>query len=241
MRKADDRHPGPPSYRLRLEALGWLLPPAALAVPAVRAGLPAVSRLFVEPSTWHITRAAGIMAYLFLWLAAVTGLLLSSRLLGLAASPPLLGAAHQWGAAWSLYATVVHAVILRYDHWVSFRWPDILLPFASTYRTGAVALGVYALYALVGVQVTSYLRARLGVATWRLAHALSVPAYVLALAHGVWAGTDTAQPWVQALYWSTGSVFAFLLLARLLLTRGARAGGGAPGGRHGEGTAPTVR
>lgn len=240
MRKPDV-HPDRPPCRLWPGTLGWLPHLTVLAVPAVAAGLPAVSRLVPEPSTWHITRAAGIMAYLFLWLAAATGLLLSSRLLGRAAPPPLLGAAHQWGAAWSLYATVVHAVILRYDHWVPFRWPDILLPFAATYRTGAVALGVYALYALVGVQVTSYLRARLGAATWRLAHALAVPAYVLALIHGVWIGTDTVQPWVQALYWSTGSVFAFLLLARLLLAGGARAGGGVPGGRHGEGTAPGAR
>lgn len=205
---------GPGTWLIR--SLWLSLPLAALAIPAVRAGLPSAAAAILHPSTWYITRAAGIMAYLFLWLAAVTGLLLSTRAPGPALPPPVLGAAHQWASAWSLYAAVVHAVILLYDHWVAFRWADLLLPFASAYRTVPVALGVYALYGMAGVQVTSYLRARLGPGAWRRVHALSVPAFGLALAHGVATGTDTPAPWMQALYWSTGSLFAFLFAARIL-------------------------
>lgn len=198
-------------------ALWWLFPLGAFLVLSVGAGSSPFDGLVGEHNTWYITRAAGIMAYIFLWLAAVTGLLLSTRILGPVAPPPLLGAAHQWAAAWTFFATVVHIVILLYDPWVPFRWEDILLPFASAHRPGAVALGIYALYALTGVQLTSYLRSHLSPGVWRITHFLSIPAYVLALVHGVVIGTDTSALWVQALYWSTGTLFALLVVARLFM------------------------
>jgi cytochrome b561 len=43
---------------------------------------------------------------------------------------------------------------------------------------------------------------------------LAVPAFTLALAHGVFAGTDTERPWMFALYAASGLVVVFLVLVR---------------------------
>jgi cytochrome b561 len=49
---------------------------------------------------------------------------------------------------------------------------------------------------------------------WRAVHLLAVPAFILALVHGVFAGTDTERPWMFAMYASTGIATLFLLLVR---------------------------
>lgn len=167
-----------------------------------------------EHATWFLTRTAGLLAYVFLWLAAVTGLLQSSRLAGRAVPAGLVLAVHRWASAWSLYAVAVHMVILLYDRWQPFSLAGILLPFASHFRPLEVALGVYSLYAALGVQVTSYLLGRIDPRVWRWTHWLSIPAYLLALAHGLALGTDTRLPWVQALYMLTAVSFGALVLVR---------------------------
>ncbi len=174
-----------------------------------------LERLAQGLQPWPVTRAAGLLAYLFLWLSVVAGLMVTASRRGWGLRPARWNAVHQWAAAWSLYAVTAHLVILLYDTHQPFRWPELLLPFASRYRPGAVALGVYALYALLGVQLSSYLRSRVGTATWRLVHYLSLPAYTLALVHGLTAGSDNDQPWLQVLYWGTGAIFTLLLTARL--------------------------
>ncbi|MCG0239747.1 MAG: ferric reductase-like transmembrane domain-containing protein [Firmicutes bacterium] len=177
--------------------------------------------------TWILTRSAGLFAYLLLWLAAVTGLLQAGRLTGRALPGDLVMAVHRWAAAWALYAATVHVVILLYDPWEPFTLAGILLPFAARYRPGAVALGVYSLYAALGVQITSYLLGRIDTRLWRWTHRLSIPAYLLALAHGVVLGTDTRLPWAQALYALTAASFAGVLglrLGRAAVPRRARGG-----------------
>jgi cytochrome b561 len=49
---------------------------------------------------------------------------------------------------------------------------------------------------------------------WRTIHLLAVPAFVLALLHGVFAGTDTQRPWMIALYGTTGVMTFFLVIVR---------------------------
>jgi DMSO/TMAO reductase YedYZ heme-binding membrane subunit len=84
----------------------------------------------------------------------------------------------------------------------------------STYRPVATTLGVVGMYLMVVVLVTSWLRKPIGTTWWRRAHLLAVPAFTLALAHGVFAGSDSAQPWATAMYALTGVVVLFLVIVR---------------------------
>jgi DMSO/TMAO reductase YedYZ heme-binding membrane subunit len=67
---------------------------------------------------------------------------------------------------------------------------------------------------MVTVIALSWLRRRIGTTWWRRSHLLSVPAFILALAHGIFAGTDSARPAMWWIYVGTGLVVLFLLVVR---------------------------
>ena len=54
----------------------------------------------------------------------------------------------------------------------------------------------------------------IGTKWWRRSHALSIPAFALALVHGLMAGSDTKRPAVWWMYVFTACVVLFLLLVR---------------------------
>ena len=60
-------------------ALGYLLSPAG---SSIRAALTSLFALTTDQAMWYITRAAGMMAYLLLWLSTVWGLAIPAKLLG---------------------------------------------------------------------------------------------------------------------------------------------------------------
>jgi len=88
------------------------------------------------------------------------------------------------------------------------------VPVRSSYRPFGVALGIVSMYALVLVAVTSWVRGQMSTRVWRAIHLLAVPAFILALLHGVFAGTDTERPWMFAVYAVTGVATLFLVLVR---------------------------
>jgi predicted ferric reductase len=51
--------------------------------------------------------------------------------------------------------------------------------------------------------VTFYIRSRISMRTFRKIHYLSIVAYVGALLHGLYAGTDSLLNWTQMMYWGT--------------------------------------
>ena len=68
---------------------------------------------------------------------------------------------------------------------------------ASTWRPGAVAWGIVALYCLVAIQLTSWFMKRLPRKLWHAVHMLSVPLFVTGTAHGILAGADWKNRLVQ--------------------------------------------
>ncbi|MCZ4495501.1 MAG: Ferric reductase like transrane component, partial [Thermoleophilia bacterium] len=49
---------------------------------------------------------------------------------------------------------------------------------------------------------------------WRALHFMTFPTWLLAAGHGVLAGTDSAQPWMRALYLGSIGIVAGLVLVR---------------------------
>jgi len=78
----------------------------------------------------------------------------------------------------------------------------------------AVAFGIVAMYLTVFVIVASWLRSRIGTSRWRKTHLLAVPAFVLALMHGLFAGSDGGRAWLFWTYMGTGLIVVFLVLVR---------------------------
>jgi predicted ferric reductase len=116
------------------------------------------------------------------------------------------------GIGFSLF----HAFILIGDHYINYTWLQLLVPFASSnYRQFSVGLGQLSLYLLFLVSLTFYMRRTITQRLWRLIHFLSFALFLLALAHGVWSGTDAAGLWVRSLYWASGGSVIFLTAYRI--------------------------
>lgn len=172
-------------------------------------------------TTWVLLRAAGIGAYLMLFLSVAWGLLATTSLVTARVSKPAATMFHAFVASAGLALLVVHMALLIVDRFFPFRAVELVVPFTSTYRPVSVGLGVVAMYATVAVVATSWLRKRVGTAWWRRVHLLAVPTFAMTLLHGVFAGTDTERPLMLAMYAATGLSVVFLVIVRAL-THGVR-------------------
>ncbi|WP_345435318.1 ferric reductase-like transmembrane domain-containing protein [Actinoallomurus vinaceus] len=90
----------------------------------------------------------------------------------------------------SVVLIALHVVTSVIDSYVAIRWADAIVPFVSTYRPFWVGLGAVALDLMIALVVTSLLRVRLGLRTWRAVHWLAYASWPVALVHGLGIGTD---------------------------------------------------
>lgn len=167
---------------------------------------------------WYVTRASGLVAGALLALTLLWGVALSTRVLGDRPRAPWLTDLHRGLAGLAVGFTGLHLVALVADSYVHFDLVDIVVPFASEWRPGAVALGVVGLWGLVAVQVTSLARRRLSKRTWHRIHLTSYLTLWLVAMHGALAGTDASNPIVRAV--------AVALMVAVLFTTTYRAVGG---------------
>jgi predicted ferric reductase len=165
---------------------------------------------------WDVLRAAGIGAFVMLFLSVSWGLVATTQALGKRVAKPTAIAVHQFLSTVGLLLLAVHVGGLLLDTYTPFHVLDVLVPLHASYRTAGVAFGVVGMYAMVIVLVSSWMRKRIGTAWWRRLHALAAPAYVLALLHGVFAGTDASRTWMYVMYVGSAALVLFLLLARAL-------------------------
>jgi sulfoxide reductase heme-binding subunit YedZ len=164
--------------------------------------------------TWPLSRSAGLVAYLYLWASVCLGLLQSMGMLRSLSTPAIRVDMHAFLSLGAIYATVFHAVILLWDHYLPFHWDDILLPFASDYAPMLVGFGGVAFYLALAATVTTYLRPWFSARTWRAIHRFSLFGFLLALVHGVALGTDARSPVVMLMYAGTGLSALVLAAAR---------------------------
>jgi DMSO/TMAO reductase YedYZ heme-binding membrane subunit len=77
---------------------------------------------------------------------------------------------HNWTAYTALFVACLHPVILLFSSKVHFRLLDIVYPLNSPKQPGINTLGAIALYSLIFVVLTSYLRRRIGRVWWKRLH-----------------------------------------------------------------------
>jgi len=165
-------------------------------------------------TTWIVLRAAGIGAYLMLFLSVSWGLIGTTGILGKRVSKSSATQVHQFMATTGLFLLAIHLGGLLVDRFMPFGLKELLVPMQSTFKPGAVTFGIVTMYVMVFVIVTSWLRRPIGTKRWRPTHALAVPAFTLAFLHGVFAGTDTVRPAMWWTYVATGLMVLFLVVVR---------------------------
>ncbi len=166
---------------------------------------------------WYVTRSAGIIAYLLLWLSMVWGLAVPSRI----AAPLLDGVYifdfHQFISLLSIGFALLHILVLTLDRYLPYSTLQILVPFLSPYRPLWVGLGVISFYIIAIVTVTFYLRKRIGMSAFRAIHVFSLLGYLGITLHGLYAGTDAPLLSMQLIYRGTGLTVVFLTVYWLVL------------------------
>jgi predicted ferric reductase len=165
---------------------------------------------------WYLTRAAGFVAYLLLFSSAVLGLVMTSDLTGRWYRRFQAYDVHRFLSLLTLGFVVFHVFIVLPDRYIGFSLVELLVPFASPYRPEFMALGILALALLLLVVGSFYARRLVGFRTWRLLHYATFALFVMAMAHGIGAGTDSGQAWAAYFYAGSGLIVFNLALYRAL-------------------------
>jgi predicted ferric reductase len=199
-----------------LTALATLL----LSTPGMsplRANLDRLFALNSQQVTWYITRAAGLITYLLLWLSTVWGLAIPSKIFSDLLNGEFAFDFHQFISLLSLGFLGLHVFILTGDRYLPYSLAQVLIPFQSPYRPVWVGIGSLAFYLSLLVTLTFYLRKRIGIKAFRAIHYTSLLAYLFAVVHALQSGTDSTLPVIQLMYACTFLVVVFLVVYWLVV------------------------
>ena len=177
--------------------------------------LPGQQTMPVQPVNhffWYLSRTAGILAYLLLFVNVCLGL--SSKFMGRATESKRFINLHKFSGLLAMAFLSLHVFSLLGDKYFNFNLTQLLLPFAAPYRTFWTSMGVIAFYMVIAVTFSSYLRRFISARSWRVLHILAFILFFVALFHGIMAGTDTPALWNRLLYVTTGTAAVFLVLWR---------------------------
>jgi predicted ferric reductase len=150
-------------------------------------------------ATWYVARGGGLTAFALLTVSVAIGLLLSGRA-KIDWPRFAITEVHRFVGLLAGAFIAVHGLMLLLDGYFHVTLWNLLVPGTAPYRPLATALGVLAAELLVALAITNHYRTRLSYRLWRRAHYLSFAVWLLALVHGVTAGTDSDTAWALLLY-----------------------------------------
>ena len=186
------------------------------ALPVVQpAASPAATTAPVNHFWWYLSRDAGLLAYLLLFVSIAFGLILRTNQASTARRRVYLEL-HQFLAVLGLGFMALHILALLGDTYIGYTPAQLFVPSNLPYRPLATAIGIFGMYAFVLVMLVFVLRRRLGRKLWRVVHGGAILMFVLVLLHSITAGTDTAVPWVRWMYALTAAATVFLAINHYL-------------------------
>ncbi len=153
----------------------------------------------MSEALWYLGRGTGVVSLMLLTVVVVLGV-------GSRSGQPAFGlprfavaAVHRNASMLAVSLLAVHVVALTLDPYAQLRLVDVVVPFDGTYRPLWLGLGTLAGDLVLALVVTSLLRHRLGLRTWRALHWTAYAAWPLALLHAVGNGSDNGAIWLRAI------------------------------------------
>lgn len=171
---------------------------------------------------WYSVRASGYTALILLTLSMALGLLLSLGVHSPRWPRFLTNDLHAYTTLVSLIFIAVHIATTIADPYIHFGLAGALVPFATGYRTWAMAMGIVATYLMLAIWISSQLRRQIGWRTWRALHYAVYAVYGLSVAHTIWAGEDAGAGWGLSITLASVAVVAGLTAFRVIGGTGAR-------------------
>src|SRR5579859_2285686 len=165
---------------------------------------------------WLVSRASGLI--LLVVFSAVMVLGVSTRTGAATRRWPRFAVAevHRTLSLFAVALLILHVATAILDPYVSIGWAATVLPFLSRYETLAIGAGTLAVDLAGAVLITSLLRRRLGLRTWRAIHYLAYIAWPVAFVHAIRAAAYDQHLWFVALAeWGSLAAVATAALVRL--------------------------
>lgn len=155
--------------------------------------------LITEQFWWFLTRSSSLIAWALMSISVIWGILLSTRIFRKFDNPGWLQDLHRFVSTLSYVFVGLHLFSLYMDSWIQFEVIDFLIPFRSQYVRSDVAvlaglptaLGVFALYLMSLILVTSWLMRRIPRKFWKFIHLQSYLTILFVSLHAGWTGSDT--------------------------------------------------
>jgi sulfoxide reductase heme-binding subunit YedZ len=160
-----------------------------------------VPALIAPPSPiWFFARAAGFTSLLILTASVCLGILLTLRVRSRNWPLFLSDELHAYTAVVFFVFVTLHVVTVLIDPFTRFGLADVLVPFATSYRTVWMGLGILSLELSLALGLSVYIRRWIGYRAWRVLHYGTYSILPMALVHGMATGTDTSSSWGIAVY-----------------------------------------
>ncbi len=174
---------------------------------------------------WYITRAAGFVAAGSLALLMLSGVGFITGTSFKFLEPLTAWATHKSIAYVFAVSGAIHVIALLFDKYVPFTVAQALVPFLSHYREVSfagyhlgslyVALGVFSMYFVIAIILTSILWVDKKPHTWKLFHFLAYLTMIFVFFHALYLGTDLMHGIFRILWIIIGVAVAVAIVYRL--------------------------
>ncbi|MDA8101948.1 MAG: hypothetical protein M0Z34_03170 [Nitrospiraceae bacterium] len=164
---------------------------------------------------WVIARGTGLALVVVTTLLVCVGLWMTHpkrNKTGGLFHPITLNAMHKTLAGTGAVLLFIHISAILADSFAKVGALGAFVPLMSNYRPVPVALGTLALYTVLTVGITAWMKVRIKLFNWKMVHRYALISFILIMIHGITAGTDTAV--VAGLY-----ILATIAVTALAVTR----------------------
>lgn len=168
---------------------------------------------------WYVARAAGISAYLLLFLVVTIGTGLTTNYTYRFINPIKAWIIHKYLSIALGITLLTHVISLLFDSYINLKLLDLLIPFYSRYNSNYIGLGIFSFYLLLIIVFSSLFFRLKNPRIWRIIHYFTYPIFILSCLHGILIGSDTKTITMKLVYWFTGSIFLILMVYRLNLRK----------------------
>ncbi len=171
---------------------------------------------------WYLTRGTGLTALILVTASVLIGIAASMRAGGTRMPRFVVSGLHRNVSLLTVAFIVVHVVTTVADAYAPITFVDAVVPFISAYRPIWLGLGALAFDIILALVITSLVRVRIGLKTWRGIHWFAYACFPITVVHALGTGSDASQHWLLAVVAGCVGVVGIAILARLWQVRTQR-------------------
>jgi sulfoxide reductase heme-binding subunit YedZ len=147
---------------------------------------------------WYLTRGTGLTALVLVTLSVLAGIAASLRAGGVRMPRFVVSGLHRNLSLLTVVFIIVHVVTTVLDAYAPISLVDAVVPFISGYRPIWLGLGALAFDIILALVITSLVRVRIGLKTWRFVHWFAYACFPITIVHALGTGSDASQRWLLA-------------------------------------------